>query len=76
MPLRFGVVLTAAGGALGRMLPAFRAGAGGPFGTGDQWLSWIALDDLIGAVTGLLFAETVDGAVNVTSPRRRRTASS
>ncbi len=68
VPLRFGVVLTAAGGALGRMLPAFRAGAGGPFGTGDQWLSWIALDDLIGAVTDLLFAETIDGAVNVTSP--------
>jgi len=68
VPLRFGVVLTAAGGALGRMLPAFRAGAGGPFGGGDQWLSWIALDDLIGAVTALLYAETVDGAVNVTSP--------
>ena len=68
VPLRFGVVLTAAGGALGRMLPAFRAGAGGPFGTGDQRLSWIGLDDLIGAVADLLFAETVDGAVNVTSP--------
>ena len=68
VPLRFGVVLTAAGGALGRMLPAFRAGAGGPFGSGGQWLSWIGLDDLIGAVTDLLFAETIDGAVNVTSP--------
>ena len=50
------------------MLPAFRAAAGGPFGAGDQWLSWIALDDLIGAVTALLYAEPVDGAVNVTSP--------
>jgi len=68
VPLRFGVVLTGAGGALGRMLPAFRAGAGGPFGTGSQWLSWIGLDDLIGTVTDLLFAETIDGAVNVTSP--------
>lgn len=68
VPMRFGVVLTAAGGALGRMLPAFRAGAGGPFGSGKQWLSWISLDDLVGIVTGLLFAETIDGALNVTSP--------
>ena len=67
-PLRFGVVLSAAGGALERMLPAFRAGAGGPFGSGAQWMSWVSLDDLIGAVTGLLYAETVDGPVNVTSP--------
>jgi NAD dependent epimerase/dehydratase family enzyme len=50
------------------MLPAFRAGAGGPFGSGDQWLSWIGLDDVIGVIDGLLFAETIDGAVNVTSP--------
>ena len=67
-PLRFGVVLSAAGGALERMLPAFRAGAGGPFGSGAQWMSWVSLDDLIGAITGLLYAETVDGPVNVTSP--------
>jgi uncharacterized protein (TIGR01777 family) len=68
VPMRFGVVLTAAGGALKRMLPAFRGGAGGPFGSGDQWLSWVSLDDLIGVVADLLFVETVDGPVNVTSP--------
>ncbi len=67
-PLRFGVVLSAAGGALERMLPAFRAGVGGPFGAGAQWMSWVSLDDLIGAITGLLYADTVDGPVNVTSP--------
>ena len=50
VPMRFGVVLTSAGGMLGRVLPAFRAGAGGPVGSGAQWLSWIALDDLIGVV--------------------------
>ncbi len=68
VPMRFGVVLTAAGGMLGRVLPAFRAGAGGPVGSGAQWLSWIALDDLIGVVGDLLYAATIDGAVNVTSP--------
>ena len=45
---RFGIVLSPAGGALQRMLPAFRVGAGGPLGTGRQWMSWIAIDDLIG----------------------------
>ena len=68
VPMRFGVVLTAAGGMLGRVLPAYRAGAGGPVGSGEQWLSWIALDDLIGVVGDLLYAATIDGAVNVTSP--------
>ncbi|HUK77233.1 MAG TPA: TIGR01777 family oxidoreductase [Thermoleophilia bacterium] len=68
IPMRFGVVLTAVGGMLGRVLPAFRAGAGGPVGSGAQWLSWIELDDLIGVVGDLLYAATIDGAVNVTSP--------
>ena len=68
VPMRFGVVLTASGGMLGRVLPAFRAGAGGPVGSGEQWLSWIGLDDLIGVVGDLLYAATIDGPVNVTSP--------
>jgi uncharacterized protein (TIGR01777 family) len=68
LPMRFGVVLSPAGGALARMLPAFRAGAGGPIGPGAQWLSWVAPDDLLGAVLDLLYDETVTGAVNVTSP--------
>ncbi len=68
-PLRFGVVLTAAGGVLRSLSPAIRAGAGGRIGAGTQWLSWVALDDLIGVIDDLLFSPTVDGPVNVTSPR-------
>jgi uncharacterized protein (TIGR01777 family) len=48
--MRFGVVLAAAGGALGKMLTPFRLGAGGPVGSGRQGMSWISLDDLVGAV--------------------------
>ena len=68
-PLRFGIVLTAAGGVLRSLSPAIRAGAGGRIGAGTQWLSWVALDDLIGVIDDLLFRPTVDGPVNVTSPR-------
>ena len=69
VPMRFGIVLTGAGGVLRRLSPAVRAGAGGRIGEGSQWLSWVALDDLIGVIDDLLFTPTVDGAVNVTSPR-------
>jgi hypothetical protein len=63
--LRFGIILTPAGGALGRMLPPFRAGAGGPLGSGRQWVSWISVDDAIGAVHHALFTEELSGPVNV-----------
>jgi len=66
--LRFGVVLTSAGGALGLMLPAFRAGAGGPMGDGRQWMSWVALDDVLGAVLKALTDERLSGPVNVVAP--------
>jgi uncharacterized protein (TIGR01777 family) len=46
--MRFGVVLSAAGGALATMLPPFRLGAGGPIGGGEQYMSWVAIDDAIG----------------------------
>jgi uncharacterized protein (TIGR01777 family) len=68
VPMRFGVVMSGSGGALARMLPAFRAGAGGPMGSGEQWWSWIALDDLVAAVAILVFADDVEGPVDVTSP--------
>src|SRR5262249_50926980 len=48
--LRFGVVLSPAGGALATMLPPFRLGAGGTIGSGAQYMSWIALDDAVGAI--------------------------
>jgi len=66
--LRFGVVLTPAGGALGRMLPPFRLGVGGPLGHGTQWMSWIGIDDLLGAVHHALITEALAGPVNVTAP--------
>jgi uncharacterized protein (TIGR01777 family) len=66
--LRTGIVLAAGGGALRSMLPALRAGVGGRLGSGRQWMSWIALDDAIGAIHHLLASESVHGAVNLVAP--------
>lgn len=66
--LRLGVVLTSSGGALAQMLPPFRAGVGGVIGNGQQVISWVALDDVIGAFYHALFTESLAGPVNVTSP--------
>lgn len=66
--MRFGVVVAAAGGALGKMLPAFRFGAGGPIGSGRQGMSWISLDDLIGAALFVARDPSIAGAVNFVSP--------
>jgi uncharacterized protein (TIGR01777 family) len=71
---RFGVVLSPNGGALGRMLPPFRLGAGGRLGTGAQWMSWIAIDDAVSAILHLLKNQDATGAVNVTSPEPVRNA--
>lgn len=64
---RIGLVLSAAGGALGQMLPMFRLGLGGPLGTGDQAVPWISRDDLIGLLHWLMYAE-LDGPVNAVAP--------
>jgi uncharacterized protein (TIGR01777 family) len=66
--LRTGVALAPKGGALKRQLTPFKLGAGGRLGSGRQWLSWIALDDLVAAVIHLIHTETVRGAVNATAP--------
>ncbi|HYC30999.1 MAG TPA: TIGR01777 family oxidoreductase [Gemmatimonadales bacterium] len=65
---RMGVVLTPAGGALQRMLLPFRLGVGGPLGSGRQWLSWIAMDDALGALHHALMSDRLSGPVNVTAP--------
>jgi hypothetical protein len=65
---RFGLVLTPAGGALGRMLPPFHLGAGGPLGSGKQWVSWISIDDAIGAIHHGLFTDELVGPVNTVAP--------
>jgi len=66
--MRFGVVVTTSGGALARMLPAFRLGLGGPVGSGKQYLSWISLDDVINAVRHVLANTDLTGPVNMTAP--------
>lgn len=66
---RFGVVLSPAGGALAKMLPPFRYGLGGRLGTGKQGMSWIALDDAVGAVHHLLMTDRASGPVNVVAPQ-------
>jgi uncharacterized protein (TIGR01777 family) len=65
---RFGVVLSPRGGALARLLPPFRAGIGGPIGDGRMWMSWISVDDAIGAVYQALFSAALTGPFNVTAP--------
>ena len=65
--LRIGVVLGKGGGAMRKMLPAFRLGLGGPLGAGTQWMSWIHLDDVIELVV-FLMNQAVSGPVNATAP--------
>jgi len=65
---RFGVILDANGGALKKMLPPFRMGVGGSIGSGKQWMSWIALDDVIGGIKFALANESVRGPVNFVAP--------
>ena len=66
---RFGVVLSPTEGALARMLPPFRMGLGGVIGTGEQYMSWVALDDVVGAIHHALFTNTLHGPINVTAPQ-------
>ncbi|MCG6909222.1 MAG: TIGR01777 family oxidoreductase [Deltaproteobacteria bacterium] len=66
--LRIGVVLTPMGGALKRLLPAFKMGLGGKVGTGRQYMSWIGMDDLIGTVYQAINDDTLSGPVNLVAP--------
>ena len=65
---RFGIVLSPEGGALGTTLPLFKLGLGGRLGSGRQWWSWVALDDVVGAIVHGLTNDSVEGPVNVGSP--------
>ena len=65
---RLGVVLAETGGALAKLLVPFRLGAGGPVGTGQQWMSWISLTDTVRALIALLDDDGMSGAVNVVAP--------
>lgn len=65
--LRTGIVLSPNGGALKKLLPLFKLGAGGRMGSGSQWQSWISIDDESRAIIHLL-TSTLEGAVNLTAP--------
>ncbi len=66
--LRTGIVVSARGGAVGRMLPLFKLGLGGRLGRGDQWWSWITLEDEVGIILHALTEASVSGPVNATAP--------
>ncbi len=65
---RIGIVLSPKGGALGTTLPIFKLGGGGKIGSGNQWWSWVALDDVVGSIVHALTDDGVEGPVNVGSP--------
>ncbi len=66
--LRIGIVLSADGGALAKMLFPFKMGVGGVIGSGDQYMSWVSLSDLAGIIAHALKTETLEGPVNAVSP--------
>ncbi len=66
--LRFGIILAAHGGALPRMALPIKLGAGGRLGDGRQWMSWVALAEVMGIVQFALASESLSGAVNVVAP--------
>src|SRR5262249_17506151 len=67
--LRFGVILGASGGALRKMVTPFQFCLGGVIGTGKQYWSWVALDDVVGAIEHVLATPSTSGPVNVVSPQ-------
>ena len=70
--VRTGVVLDREGGALGKMLPPFKLGVGGPVASGRQYISWIHTDDVVGIVLAAIDGEQWRGAVNATAPEPQR----
>jgi uncharacterized protein len=66
--MRLGIVLSREGGALAKMLPAFQLGAGGPLGSGRQWMSWIDREDVVRAIRHTIETESLRGPVNLVGP--------
>jgi uncharacterized protein (TIGR01777 family) len=67
--IRTGVVLSSKGGALGKMLLPFKLGVGGRLGDGEQWMSWIDVDDVVGAIHHILKNDLLHGPVNMVAPK-------
>ena len=66
--LRTGIVLSGSGGVLPKMLTPFKLGVGGKLGSGSQWMSWVAIEDEVGAIVHLLGDDAPAGPVNLTAP--------
>ena len=71
---RFGIILAKHGGALPQMMRPFRFGAGGKIGSGQQWMSWVTLEDVLAIVRFALENAAVSGPVNVVAPQPVRNA--
>ena len=67
--MRTGIVLSAKGGALGKMLTPFKLGLGGKIGSGQQWMSWIDVQDMVGAIHHILKSDLLQGPVNMVAPK-------
>jgi uncharacterized protein (TIGR01777 family) len=67
--MRTGVVLSKKGGALGKMLTPFKLGVGGKIGDGQQWMSWIDVQDMVGAIHHILKSDLLQGPVNMVAPK-------
>ena len=67
--MRTGVVLSLEGGALGKMLTPFKLGVGGKIGNGRQWMSWIDVQDMVGAIHHILKSDLLQGSVNMVAPK-------
>jgi uncharacterized protein len=72
--LRFATMLAVEGGALAKMLPVFRLGLGGRFGHGRQWMSWVSIDDAVGAILHTLADPRCSGPINIAAPEPVRNA--
>ncbi len=72
--LRFGIILAKHGGALPQMMRPFKFGVGGRIGSGQQWMSWITLQDTVAVIRKVLENRAVSGAVNVVAPQPVRNA--
>ena len=67
--VRFGIILAKHGGALPKIAAPFRFGAGGRLGSGQQWMSWITLEDIVGILRYALATNLLSGVANGVSPR-------
>jgi uncharacterized protein (TIGR01777 family) len=66
---RFGIILARHGGALAKIMLPFKIGAGGKLGSGQQWMSWVTLDDVVGILRLAIENASVRGAINVVAPQ-------